>query len=745
MPPKRATKKRKVDEVVESDDNDEDMSDAASPPRTASASKKKKLTKQEKAEARERARVAMMGPNSSSAKKKTPAKSPATAGTPAKRRKLSDDAAAASPTRSASAKKPSFVQASTPSATTKPAAATTSKKQTKKQARQEAHERARVAMMGPSTTSSTPAASSSSPQKKRPARASTAATRTTTSKTAELPTPPPSNFAATDNNNHTLPTPPAASTFVTTPVLAQPTGSTTLFGGLSPRLFQGGPTIPKVETGVSVRATFKETTQAEEETHDEHVGWWETAKHLAQQPWGQGIIIFVAVLSIVLHLLYFTGHLVYSPKSGMLLLLGPTRMRYQDNVPYYQLAEQPHPDPIVMTVPDDTVCYLDSPNVLELFDHPDDLTATLDGKETRHRCPNQQPPLPCPPGHLCFRGHVVGCATPAFELWDAAAEDFQCILRPVVNATYQTLVELLEGYSVQHLCLNHVDGPTPKSFYTSSSSAAAVTTADDESDETLPVEVTETSTSTSGIPLYAWSTLFRKLDIPEELEDDWNWETVQQANAALKQLIFQDTTGNDPMVGLAPSPYWHVEATQVPLSCKVSRRLLGTLDGIGRLLLAVVMFVLSTAWYFLRVHPYITIGVAALVGGLQYRRHRQARHQAQLKRVNEIRLLALEELQSALSAAAAPGDGMKPGEVAVMHLRDSLSFQLHGSDSDEKRHEFCYELWPLVVAKIRMDNRVKKSHRYVGSTKRDLWMWVATKTKTSASSSSISSGGHVSD
>lgn len=746
MPPKRATKKRKVEDVVDSenDDDDDDSSmDTAPAVAVRPASANKKMSKQEKADARERARASMMGA-SNSAKKKTPTKKPAAAsGTPAKRRKTSN---ASSPPRTAlSSKKPSFVTTTpTAAAAKKPAAATTSKKISNKEAQRQAKERAaqwaaEQQNAKPNTKPKVKVTNTTS--KPRPAA------RAAMAEVVDL-------AAANNTRTNTVPTPPRATTFgITTPVFAQPAaasfaaGVTGMLASVSPTkrannhtMFSGN-AIPKMDTGVTVTAAASRTpTKNDDDDIDDDV---EEATSFAGKI--KGIFVkngpkVLLPLVLVAGLLWATGNLVYNPRSGMLMIVGPTRMRFVDNVPYHTLG----PEEKLYTTEDNTgPCYLAADfKLLSMFDS-DELN---DYVKHNNKCPKpSEPSLVCPPGHLCYRGQIFGCQAPAFYVDPnavvAPGSSMECLLRPDVAATYQQLVDVIQGYSVQHLCHNRdVDAVTPKSYYDAADAIADIADIADiiggdsaaVALSTPKVEVAATEEEavelTSGIPLYAWTTLFRALDnLPEEIEGIWNFETLAQTNSALQQLHL---VVDDKLVGLASEVYGNVESTKLPLSCKVSRKLVGSFDALGRFSWMAVLFLFRTFWYCLKTHPYITLTVTAVMSAVQYYRYRKARAKAQLKRVNEIRLLALDELQAALESGMTPGSGMKAGEVAVVHLRDSLSFRLF-PDDEAMRHEFCYVLWPLVIRNIRKDNRVHKMHRHAGGAERELWMWVATKTPTS--------------
>ena len=73
---------------------------------------------------------------------------------------------------------------------------------------------------------------------------------------------------------------------------------------------------------------------------------------------------------------------------------------------------------------------------------------------------------------------------------------------------------------------------------------------------------------------------------------------------------------------------------------------------------------------------------------------------------------------------------MKEGMRVSPFLRDDVSFDLYPS-SVKRRKYISTTVWPRVMAQVRLDSRVRKSHRPVDGVLLEQWEWIAPKQQNS--------------
>jgi Man1-Src1p-C-terminal domain len=422
----------------------------------------------------------------------------------------------------------------------------------------------------------------------------------------------------------------------------------------------------------------------------------------------------------------FLCYCLSTKKYGIWMISGVTRQHCSTNYigrcrlepPYIAVTEEE--TPIAQFA---QRCYYDSPeHLLEMLN--------LSAKESTVELASCSDGIQqCPLHAICYKGHMMACQAPAWVMGGKDGDDTDnpaaCVLSKAVNDTYSGLVQLLESWSVQYLCFNRAQVPTPNSFYTFTKNEKdpfkdiAVVPADDTTAYGFM------SSSDGGIPLYPWTNIYRMIEAPEELEGYWDWSLLQSANDAHKKqlVLLDDESGDVHSVGLTPIGYSWVEQAKLPTGCNLARGIVHSFDWCGRFVLSLFTGLLGMIVYCFRMHPYISLSIHAVVTLVWYWRYRNEKYNFQRKLVNEIRKKVVQKLRAAMNTQQS-GAGMHRGEVAAIHLRDEICFDMH--DDEKKRAEFKSTVWPLVCYEIHCDNRVGKSHRMVNGAKRDLWMWVAT-------------------
>jgi Man1-Src1p-C-terminal domain len=421
----------------------------------------------------------------------------------------------------------------------------------------------------------------------------------------------------------------------------------------------------------------------------------------------------------------FLFYCLSTKKYGIFMISGLTSRHCSTNYigrchlepPYVVVTEDE--TPIVQVT---QRCYYDSPeHLLEMLN-----ASVKDAMVEFANCTNgiQE----CPLHAICYKGRMLGCQAPAWVIDSKDNDDTDnpevCVLSKVVNDTYSGLVELVESWSIQYLCFNRAEIPTPISFYSYIKSdkdpfnAIAVAPADETTVNGFM------SSSDGGIPLYPWTSIHRMIKGPEELEAYWDWNLLQNVNNEhKKQLFLGDESGDVLLVGLTPNRYKMVEQAKLPTSCKWARGIVHSFDWVGRFILSLFSGCIGVIAYCFRFHPYMSVSVTAVVNLVWYWRYRNAKYKRERKLVNEIRIKVVQKLRTAMNNQQA-STGMRRGEVAAIHLRDEICYEMY--DDDKKRATFKSVVWPMVCYEIHSDNRVGKSHRMVAGSKRDLWTWVAT-------------------
>jgi len=731
MPPKR---KRKATTEAGLDDASDDGA-------TPASTKKKKMTAEEKAAARERARISMMGEGGP---------------TPTKRRKVesnngSSNKKSATPTKRAAAPaSPAPAAAAAPASTTPGSSGRKTKKQKLQEARASAKkwaaEQEEKNKNNKAIISSPPAAATeeevlntrTSPRASRNTSTNNAASTTTAAAasrrrrtTAATETYDHGDTASTGSN--VMPSPPRArggrnssrgSLSAPPPMVVAPAGANALERPSTVRVEQFQFT-GSIDTGVRVPKSPKGNVVAVDDVVDAPTtpSWWEKIKK-------NKLFWFLVVASLGIFGLVTRGYVVWNSKSGMLMIMGSTQMEYRDGRYHSRIypsiddaSSSPEKEYLLADI-----CYFDSPqDMLQTLD-----AALLEAAPAIH-CPGGGVQLPCPANAMCYKGMIVDCRGPVWQLAGSGTEKY-CVLSQAINETYSSVVEFVQEWSIQPMCLNHVDGPKPISYYTytrpvveEASKREIVTIAD--YPETM-------MTNDEAIPLYTWTMIYREVEVPDEF-DDWNWGLLKAANVIHQKLVLEED-GTSLLLGLSPEENAAVVANRLPSICKTRRQMKAGLDWVTGAILSISTSLLiyfynlsrycfttvyNVSWHCFKTHPWWSLLISAVVWLLtkKYRSHlAKKRH---LSRVAAVRLLALERLQDALSQA--PGDGLRKGEVVVIHLRDSLSFALHETDH-LKRLEFVQTVWPAVTRHIEGDNRVRKQLRPVDGVSRKVWMWVAT-------------------
>ena len=717
MPPKR---KRQADD--DDDSSDEESREEESPPPVArssssSTTKSKKLSAEERAAVRERARLAMQKDSSANKKKQqqtTPSskakkKSNSSEGTPSKRRKLNNDDDdddddshknnhhAASPARAA------------PAPTT-PAAAVSAGSDKKAQLQAA---RARAAQWAKEQKK--PAGSTSTTSSRRQSTGTTPSTSVVKDKkpkakpsggsrrksTGSAPVAAVAAAANTNDDDHieTMPMPPSRfPSAVPAPnqdrMYVPPDNSNNLRHLQQQK--QKSPVQSPRNDNTNQEAENEQQPQYDYDFLDETE---EKVYNLRATCFKYLVVPFLAIIAM----LVLSGSLIYNADTGMLMLLGSKPVPYERT---YVIDDQ-------TTAP--AFCYHNTPP--EILHHTDIDQAFLGQLQSPIGC-NEEVIKPCPHGAICYRGHWLQCYAPLWQpMLQNTTEETTCILSLEANTTYQGVVELLETRTMQQLCLNHLGGSSPLSYYTASASEQ-----DSEGNAVMDLSSTSSGvmTSAESVPLYGLSEVFQNLHL------DYDSQLLQMANTVHDQLVFPQSPEcpDVVLVGLSLEHFALVEQTRLSLACKASRRMVGCLDAISQLTLALLKFLLSITWHCMRYHPLMSFGISLVTGIFVIARRRKIRHAWQTQEVNRIRQLTLQRLQN----PGAPGEGLRQGEMSVMHLRDSLSWDLYAED-DLKRREFLFDIWPRVVRQIQQDNRVRKQHRPLAGVGREIWTWVATKEK----------------
>ena len=772
---------------------------------SSGSSSRKKMTKQEKTAARERARLAMMktpppppkttssknkmkststttttsNATASNKKKKTPSQEKATMETPAtKRRKLNH----ATTTRPSTT--PAATAATTSTTKKTPLIATSSN--TKKQNKKQAHERAlswfkqqqQQQQQPPSLPSQQPREDEDEDERMPlPPTTRTRTNTTTTTAAAAAAVAPMNNANATANNyNHNN---------------NNNSGSTA--AGTGAASFLGSFIMPKVDIGIvndrKQPIVQNDDDQQDEEPHEEEPHEEEQVEDFntfggkfrtfVQQRHYLVAGGFVGLLFLVLlgcpYYQRHDGAIKYH--NGILMLVGNSkntpnwfwfgfgfggrgsgsshRDKKSKNSDIISLYETNH----------NNKCYQDSVTLGGM--NPADLDVTIavkswscstsssqisTGADRHHSTP--MPLEPCPSGHVCYQGYIVGCYWPAFEMISVMTDEPECRLRHGPHILYEQLVTTVELQSIRYMCyvnrtaaLNYTPPVSFLDQHVTEMSVDVLKMVHDDDDNNADNRNTATTATaaaaivaadnddvatTSNIPLYDFDTFFAAmyltLESDEELQQsDFTLETMKHVNDKLDKLRFVDSTtknnGDRTMVGLSPSYFAKVETTKLERSCRIRRSIMALLDSMFWMAWSLMGWMFHFIWYFVRYQTLLTTIMCTLAGGWYVLRARRTRQEEVSKQVKLVRVEALSELQASLNKA--PGDGLKKGEVAVMHLRDALLFQLYEDETDVHRNDFITTIWPLVKDQIKKDNRVRKTSRLVAGTKREIWMWVA--------------------
>lgn len=284
-------------------------------------------------------------------------------------------------------------------------------------------------------------------------------------------------------------------------------------------------------------------------------------------------------------------------------------------------------------------------------------------------CHETSSPPPCPKGGLCVNGHLFSCESKHLQV---ASDGSQCILNEASNITLAEVESLLTNWTTKCYCdFNGID------FALKSKSEAGFVFPMNKVNEQIKVDER----------LIAISSDFDTSDMEE---------------------------GGELLVGFSDE---YVETKlSLPTMCWISLVTIGTIRSAVSIIFYALLHTASAIFSVTFTYPIVSIVCLAALLFIRYARSRKEAGKKLLVDVASVRQMAYQRMMA---------DSL---EHIVLHLRDGIAMDMHPTNR-KGRSYVILDVWPRVVADVRMDNRVKKTSRLVGGKPRDVWQWVANPSK----------------
>mmetsp|Transcript_24277 Transcript_24277/g.43904 ORF Transcript_24277/g.43904 Transcript_24277/m.43904 type:complete len:258 (-) Transcript_24277:179-952(-) len=198
--------------------------------------------------------------------------------------------------------------------------------------------------------------------------------------------------------------------------------------------------------------------------------------------------------------------------------------------------------------------------------------------------------------------------------------------------------------------------------------------------------------------------------------------TLQYLNALLLELepgmIMLQTTSTTQQVGLSAN--FVKEKLPISFSCwmwLLCWDLWGVLAGWVQ---SRVVDLVGLLWSLAVTYPMYFGAFVCMVWGVSFVRRKRMERLELREQVQQVRELAYDKLIGCEDE----------GGYASPFLRDDVSFDLYPS-SVKRRKYVSTTVWPRVMAQVRLDSRVRKSHRQVDGVLLEQWEWIAPKQQNS--------------
>ena len=133
-----------------------------------------------------------------------------------------------------------------------------------------------------------------------------------------------------------------------------------------------------------------------------------------------------------------------------------------------------------------------------------------------------------------------------------------------------------------------------------------------------------------------------------------------------------------------------------------------------------VVDLVGLLWSLAVAYPIYFGALVCMVWGVSFVRRKRMERLELREQVQQVRELAYDKLIGCEDE----------GGYASPFLRDDVSFDLYPS-SVKRRKYISTTVWPRVMAQVRLDSRVRKSHRPVDGVLLEQWEWIAPKQQNS--------------
>lgn len=153
---------------------------------------------------------------------------------------------------------------------------------------------------------------------------------------------------------------------------------------------------------------------------------------------------------------------------------------------------------------------------------------------------------------------------------------------------------------------------------------------------------------------------------------------------------------------------------ELPLKCWIRSFLLDFITAIFMLVWKIVLILIVQVWNVVSTYPLPSLVTSTVLYIFHFIHSRRKRLSEQREMVTTLRELAYDKL-----VLVDKGEG-----CAALHLRDEIMHELYPQQCAERKN-LMINIWPRVVAEVRLDNRVTKGRKEVRGKSLEWWEWIA--------------------
>lgn len=153
---------------------------------------------------------------------------------------------------------------------------------------------------------------------------------------------------------------------------------------------------------------------------------------------------------------------------------------------------------------------------------------------------------------------------------------------------------------------------------------------------------------------------------------------------------------------------------ELPFKCWIRSFLLDFITALFMLIWKIALILIIQVWNVVSTYPLPSLITSTVLYIFHFIHSRRKRLSEQREMVTTLRELAYDKL-----VLVDKGEG-----CAALHLREDIMHELYPQQCPERKN-LMINIWPRVVAEVRLDNRVRKGRKDIGGKSLEWWEWIA--------------------